>query len=149
MTLVRHDGSGTTFEVPDDWEVLPIDEASIAAAEPATPEGDFRANLVLTVVPNGGMDFETWQNGTEQLLPTTLEDYYPVDRERLEVAGRAGGRRLSHYAGEDGTALVMHQWFCAVGDLGYTITATIDALRFDQSADDLAAAAATLQIGDQ
>lgn len=141
--------AGASFDAPQGWQVLPIDAASVAVAEPAPDDGSFRANLVLTAIGNGGMDFETWQNGTEQLLPQTLPDYYPIDRERLLVAGRPGGRRLAHQAAPDGSALVTEQWFCADGDTGYTLTATIDALRYDQAAEDLAGIAATLRIGTQ
>ena len=123
------------------------DGADLVLLEPAQqPAADgvagFRANLVVTAVPTGGLAFADWQAGSDEILARALDDYLVVDLERLEVDGHPGGRRLAHYRGPRGEALTMEQWVTQVGDLGHTLTATVDTGRYDLLADLFAAAAA-------
>ena len=134
------------LRAPEGWEVLGEPPPGIAwvAREPAYAEDPerFRANLVLTVHPTGGLRFRDWQAGTDELLPRMLDDYLVVDLEKLPVGGLPGGRRLAHHAGPRGEALTMEQWFVLVGDLGHTLTATVETWRYDELADVCAAVAA-------
>jgi hypothetical protein len=131
--------------LPAGWEVLDDDtgQTVLVAREPADTEHPdrFRANLVVTATPVGDLSFRDWQAGTDELLPRVLTDYLPVDLEKLEVAGHAGGRRLAHHASPDGEALPMEQWFTLVGDVGHTLTATVETWRYDELADLCAAVA--------
>jgi hypothetical protein len=131
---------------PEGWDVLTNagDETPLVAIEP--PHEGFRANVVVTRNPVGGLTFRDWQNGTDEMLPTVLDDYLLIDLEELAVAGHPGGRRLAHYAGPDGAALVMEQWFALVDGTGWTLTATTDALRYSTMADEFAAVAASLNL---
>lgn len=137
--------------LPAGWEVLddPTGETVLVAREPADSERPdrFLANLVVTAVPVGGLDFRNWQAGTDELLPRVLADYLPVDLEKIDVGGRPGGRRLAHHASPDGAALTMEQWFVLVDDVGHTLTATVETWRYDELADLCAQVAATWQPG--
>ena len=143
---VQHPRSGTRVSVPDGWEVL-CDEGSdtLVALEPGGPT-DFRGNLVLSVVDNGELSFRDWQVATDETLPGMLTDYLLLDLEKLDVAGRPGGRRLAHHVSLDGVPLTMEQWFTAAGRTGYTLTATIDSWRYDELADVFADLATRLKI---
>ena len=131
---------------PEGWEVVaePPPGTAWVAREPAYVEDPerFRANLVLTVQPMGGLSFRDWQAGTDELLPRMLEDYVVVDLERLMIGGLPGGRRLAHHAGPRGEALTMEQWFAQFGEAGHTLTATVVTWRYDELADVCAAVAA-------
>ncbi len=139
---------------PEGWDVLTdLPEGLTWAARearpadgPGTPD-PFLANLVLTEVSSGGLDFRDWQAGTDELLPRVLDDYLLVDLERLEVGGRPGGRRLAHHAGPNGEALTMEQWFTLVDGIGHTLTATIDTWRYDELADLCASVARSWRPG--
>jgi hypothetical protein len=76
------------------------------------------------------------------VLPRALGDYLLVDLERVEIDGHPGGRRLAHHVDEAGRALTLEQWFVLDGDRGWTLTATVDTLRYDELADTCATAAA-------
>jgi hypothetical protein len=140
-----HPTATAAVAAPEGWEVLadPPEGVAWAAREPADPAAPdrFRANLVLTVVPAGGLGFRDWQTGTEELLPRVLDDYLVVDLERIEVQGSPGGRRLAHHAGPAGEALTMEQWFTLVDGVGHTLTATVETWRYDELADVCAGAA--------
>lgn len=139
--------------VPAGWEVLanPAEGITWVAREPAEPAAPqrFRANLVLTAVPTGGLDFREWQRGTDELLPQVLDDFLLVDLERIDVVGRPGGRRLAHHAGPQGEALTMEQWFTLVDGVGHTLTATVETWRYDELADLCARAARTWHPGQE
>jgi hypothetical protein len=133
------------LSLPPGGEVLGDDTGQpvLIAREPVDAERPdrFRANVVLTATPVAGLSFRDWQAGTDELLPRTLDDYLPVDLEKLDVAGRPGGRRLAHHASPDGRALTMEQWFTLVDDVGHTLTATVETWRYDELADLCAAVA--------
>lgn len=144
---VAHVGLGeASFEAPDGWEVVRPAPDTTVVVEPDRADGGFRANLVLTVGDNGDLDFARWQNGTGALLGGELVDYLLLDLERVDLDGHPGGRRLAHHTGPSGAALVMEQWFAQVGTLGYTLTATVDALRYPMIAAALDEYAAALTL---
>ncbi|MCD4534077.1 hypothetical protein LRP67_08300 [Nocardioides sp. cx-169] len=135
--------------VPGGWEILadPPESTVVVARGTALPPEGFRPNLVVTAQDTGGMGFRDWQAGTDELLPRILDGYLLVDLERLEIAGRPGGRRLAHHTGPRGEALTMEQWFTLVDGVGHTLTATVETWRYDELADALAAAASTWRAG--
>ncbi|WP_157621723.1 hypothetical protein [Serinicoccus hydrothermalis] len=142
-----HEPSGTSFEAPDGWQVQETGhDAVLTVVEPKHGEDVVRANLVLTVLDTGGRSFRDWQNGTEGLLPGELRDYLLVDLHAVEVDGRPGGTRLAHHVDERGRALVMEQRFAEAGGTGYTLTATVDSLRYPLIADDMSACCASLRL---
>ncbi|MGH8868435.1 MAG: hypothetical protein ACRDYU_10610 [Actinomycetes bacterium] len=148
---VEHLAGGASLPVPDGWEVLrnPEDGVAMVAVEPPrTADGVdlFRANLVLTDVPTGGLGFRDWQKGTDELLPRVLHDYLLLDLERRRVGGHEGGRRLAHHVSADGVSLTMEQWFACVAGVGFTLTATVDTWRYDEVADFLSAVADGLTL---
>lgn len=137
--------TGTPFIPPAGWSFLPEPPAGVEAIAVEPPDPDdpkrFRSNLVLTVNPTGGLSFSDWQNGTDELLPRMLNELVIVDLERLEFSGRPAGRRLAHYTGPDRQALTMEQWFTQIDDVGHTLTATVETVRYDELADMLQVAA--------
>lgn len=144
--MSRHDLAGCALELPDDWEILPSpDEQRLIGLEPSRGD-DFRANLVLTVVDNGGLSFRDWQVGSDQLLPTQLLAYRLLDLERIELSGHAGGRRLAEHVVDGVTPVTMEQWFALIGRTGCTLTATVSTWRYDDQADALAEIASTLVL---
>ena len=136
-----------SFTPPPGW--TPADDrprgVAAVAVEPPDPDrpGRFRGNLVLTESTTGGLSFSDWQNGTDELLPRTLDGYLLVDLERLDLGGRPAGRRLAHHTGPGGQALTMEQWFTQIDDVGHTLTATVETIRYDALADALATCAAS------
>ncbi|WP_281964377.1 hypothetical protein [Serinicoccus marinus] len=147
---VTHEPSGTSFEAPDGWQVEETGhDAVLTVVEPARGEDDVRASLVLTVLDTGGRSFRDWQNGTEGLLPQELRDYLVLDLHTVEVDGRPGGTRLAHHLDERGRALVMEQRFAEAEGTGYTLTATVDSLRYPLVADDMAACCASLRLPEE
>jgi len=120
-----HEGSGARCPCPPGWSTSVVSSAAVAALEPAR-DGTFRANLVLTVLPNGGLSFAQWQAHSDRVLPLVLRDYELIDLQKCSVATVPGGRRLSRYRAVDGRMLMLHQWFCAPGGIGVTLTSTCE-----------------------
>ena len=126
---------GSSVEVPDDWELL-----ETAAVEPADGNA-FRASAVLSAEPLGDVDFSTWQDSADAAAAKVLTDFRLLDREHVTIAatlvhaGHPGGRRLAHHLAPTGHALAMEQWFTVVDSVGWTLTLTVDAPRYDLLAD--------------
>lgn len=140
------EGGAGLLDVPAGWEVhdRPAEGALLVVREPAGDDPPaFRANLVVTAVPVGGLSFRDWQAGSDEILARALDDYLLVDLERLSVGGGPGGRRLAHHAGPRGEALTMEQWVTLVDGVGHTLTATVATGRYDELADLFATAAAS------
>ena len=139
------------FAVPAGWEVVADSsgQTALVAREPADPARPdrFRANLVATAVPVGGLSFRDWQAGTDELLPRVLDDYLLVDLQKAFLDDRPAGRRLAHHAGPGGEALTMEQWFTLVDGVGHTLTATIETWHYDELADRCAEVARTWRPG--
>lgn len=145
--LVRDPETGASFRAPSEWGVQHLPDVGWVALEPQHDEDAFRANLVLSVVDNGGRDFKAWQQFTDEGLPHMLEDYLLLDLEKLDVAGQPGGRRLAHHLSPQGQSLVMEQWFTDRDGLGFTLTATVDAMRYATFAPIFDHCAAQLVVG--
>lgn len=148
---VEHRRTGSTFEAPEGWEVVSPPQPGgeslmVIAIEPEHRDGGFRANLVLTAVPNAGVSYEDWQGASEALLAEQLSDYLLLDRAETVGGAQPRGRRLAHHVAENGDALVMHQWFTVQDDVGVTLTATVDALRFGAVAEELSACGESLDV---
>ena len=144
---------GASVEVPDDWELI-----DTAALEPVDSEGDaFRASAVLSAEPLGDLDFSTWQDTADAAAPSVLTDFRLLDREHVTVdvrldpghPGHRGGRRVAHHLAPTGQALVMEQWVTLVDSVGWTLTLTVDAPRYDLLADLFADIAASWRLPDQ
>ena len=134
------------FRAPTGWDVLPMKPPDrLIVVEPEGLEG-FRANLVLTVMDNGGISFRDWQAGTDELLPQQLQSYQLLDLERIELGGHPGGRRLAQHVVSGPTPVTMEQWFALVGGRGYTLTGTVDSFRYDEVADVFTSAVASLHF---
>lgn len=133
------------IDLPQGWDVVtdPIEGTVLVAAEPG---GTFRANLVLTRVPCGGLSLGDWQAGTDVVLGRSLDRYLVIDLELLEVAGHPGGRRLAHHVSPDGQALTMEQWFTRVDDVGHTLTATVPTDRYLELGEAVARAATSWRL---
>lgn len=146
-TALVHPRSGDRLEVPDGWEVQgdDVEADTVVVIEPDLGQG-FRANLVLSVVGNGDLDFAQWQDLSEQGLPRALDGYLLLDRCRAEVAGTPGGRRLAHYTTPDGVPVTMEQWFTALDGSGHTLTATAPDLRYAELSELWSTVAASWQI---
>lgn len=129
--------------IADDSELA---DARVATEAPVSDDGGFLANLVLTAADDQAGSFRDWQVATDQLLPEMLHDFLLIDLERRDVAGHPGGRRLAHHVTPDGTAVTMEQWFTLVDGIGWTFTATIDSLRYDEFADVFGEAADAMQV---
>ncbi len=130
-TLMSTSGCrGVTFSHPQSWSSVTWSDGCLVAVEPARADGDFRANLVLTVMGNDGLSFRDWQTRTDQMLALMLRDYALVDLERLTVAGHPGGRRCARHVAPSGALVLTNQWFTVVGDVGVTLSGTADVWSF-------------------
>jgi hypothetical protein len=133
----RHPGTGCTVHVPPGWDRLEDPQPGVAliVREPAAPAG-FRANLVLTVdeLP-AGLDLDSWQAASDDLLGEELRNYYLLDRERLRLDDRPVVRRLAHHAAPDTGPVTMEQWATVAGSTGFTLTASVASLSYDSLAD--------------
>lgn len=118
-----HPDSGVRCPRPEGWSTLGIRGAGVAAVEPAQ-SGAPRSSLVLTVVDNGGLTFAQWQARSDRVLPLVLRDYELIDLQKCRVGTADGGQRVARHLSVDGSLLVLRQWFCAVGGLGVTVSAT-------------------------
>jgi hypothetical protein len=146
---ITHPGSGAALRVPSAWDVIldPQPEIALVALEPVSSEPSaFRANLTLTNSNLNGMSFRDWQSSSDQVFPEILSEYYLIDLERVTFAQTPGGRRLVHYASPQGHAITLEQWFTRIDDIGHTLSATVDSLRYAASADLFAALAGTVEL---
>lgn len=147
MTECRlvHARSGVSCPRPSGWATVQIDDVGVAARQPARAQA-FRASLVLTVLDNAGLTFSQWQAGTDRLLPIALTDYELIDLRRCVVAGRSGGQRLARHRAPDDRVVVLHQWFCAVGGVGVTLSATCEVRSYREVSEHARVAAAGLRL---
>jgi hypothetical protein len=87
----------------------------------------FRANLVVTCeeLPEG-LDLATWQATTEQMLPSTVDDYVPVTAEQVDVAGMPAVHRVAQHRSKAGANVTMAQWAAVLpGPTGWSLTASV------------------------
>ena len=130
--------------VPSSWDVLsrpPADTVWVAVEPQPMGVADFRSSLAYTISTISDIGLREWVNSTEDLLKNLLPGYLLIDLQRLDIGGAMGGRRLAHYRGPNGEALVTEQWFVSVGVQGHTLTATVEAQRYPELADVISACA--------
>lgn len=141
----RHPGTGFVVPVPSDWEqVTDSHGAALVAAEPERGPW-FRANLVVTVerLP-AGTDVPAWHAQTVDLLGSSLERFLLIDTDVATVDGRPVGRILGHHTTEAG-AVTVELWLVAERGVGYTLTASVGSLEYDEFADMFATVAGGLR----
>jgi hypothetical protein len=133
--------------LPEGWEAVrdPQPGVAMVALEPPDLAG-FRTNLVVTVEDVGGLSFEDWQLGCDELLPQTLQDYQLLDLERLDDERGPGVRRLAQHSAGGTCWVTLEQWVTLAGSTGVTLSATVETARYDASADELATVAASLDV---
>lgn len=125
---MRIQGMGASLIVPNDWEVLEHDSGRVLAiVERLRSPRKFRTNLVLSV------DDETTDDlvGDERRLIAEFPTYQPIHIEPFERTGNRGIHRLAHYITADDVPVTMEQW-CAGR---YSLTGTVETLRYDDYAD--------------
>lgn len=147
MELVeyRHPGTGFVLPVPSDWErVTDSHGTALIAAEPERGPW-FRANVVVTVerLPVG-TDLSAWHAQSVELLAANLERFLLIDTEVDNVDGRQVGRILGHHTTDVG-AVAVELWLVAEHGVGYTLTASVGSLEYDEVADMFATVAAGLR----
>lgn len=140
---------GARVPAPHGWEPVDTGLAGVTAVvetvDPVAPEA-YRASLTLSVEQLGDADLRTWQATAEAAAAAGLQDHRVIDREHLAVAGRPGGRRVTHHMTSSGVAVVLEQWFVVADGAGWTLSATVDAGRYDVLADELALCAAAMTV---
>ena len=139
--------AGFALALPDGWEAVRDAQPGVAmvALEPPDLAG-FRTNLVVTVEDVGGLSFEDWQLGCDELLPRTLQDYQLLDLGRLDDEAGPGVRRLAQHSAGGTCWVTLEQWVVLVGSTGVTLSATVETARYDAAADELATIAASLDV---
>lgn len=147
LLTYHHPQAGFSISLPASWERVGVSKKCVAlvAVEPDQEEG-FRANVVVTCeeLPPG-VALDAWQASAEELLARTLDDFLLVDRERLELDGRAVVRRLGHHAVEGTQAVTLEQWAMVRESVGYTLSASVGTLAYDSLADLFAEMGRTLR----
>ena len=134
LVTYRHPTAGFSLPLPRGWErVEDAEGVALIAVEPARPPW-FRANLVVTIERLGDMDLPRWTEAGLGLLEQSLERPLLLDLEEIEIGGRPARRALVHHATETG-AVTMEQWALTEGSLGYTVTASVATLEYDDLAD--------------
>jgi len=113
----------------------PADTVWVAVEPRPVGVAGFRSSLAYTISTISDIGLREWVRSTENLLTNLLPGYLLIDLQRLGVSGVTGGRRLAHYRGPDGEALLTEQWFVPVGDQGHTLTATVETHRYPALAD--------------
>lgn len=147
MKLVeyRHPGTGFVVPVPSDWErITDAQGTALIAVEPERGPW-FRANAVVTVerLP-AGSDMPAWHARSVAALGPSLERFLPIDTAVDDVAGRPVGRILGHHTTDAG-AVTIELWLVAERGIGYTLTASVGSLEYDEFADMFATMAAGLR----
>jgi hypothetical protein len=135
LTTYRHPTAGFAIPLPRGWERVEDTEGVALIAVEAERLPWFRANLVVTIerLP-AAMDLAGWAEAGLDQLDRTLADLLLLDVERTEIGGRPARRTLAHHATETG-AVTMEQWVLTEAALGYTLTASVGTLEYDDLAD--------------
>jgi hypothetical protein len=142
LASYRHPTAGFRLPLPRDWERAEDTEGIALIAVEAERPPWFRANLVVTIERlEAGMDLSSWTDAGWGLLEQTLEHPLLVDLEQTELGGRPARRALVHHTTETG-AVTMEQWSLTEAALGYTLTASVGTLEYDDLADLFATVAA-------
>jgi hypothetical protein len=142
LATYRHPGAGFTLPLPDAW--ARVEDAGGVALIAVEPERYpwFRANLVVTIerLP-ADMDLSRWVEAGLGQLQRTLKRWLLLDLEPTEIGGRPARRTLGQHTTETG-AVTMEQWTLTEATLGYTVTASVGTLEYDDLADLFATMAA-------
>jgi hypothetical protein len=142
LTTYRHPTAGFSLPLPQSWErVEDTEGVALIAVEPERPPW-FRVNLVVTIEQLGAsMDLSSWTAAGHDLLQQVLQRPLLLDLEHTEIGGRPARRALVHHTTEAG-AVTVEQWTLIEATLGYTVTASVGTLEYDDLADLFATVAA-------
>jgi hypothetical protein len=142
LATYRHPTAGFRMSLPTAWErVEDTEGVALIAVEPERYPW-FRVNLVVTIeqLPVG-MDLTSWVEAGLGQLERTLQRWLLLDLEQTELSGRPAHRTLAHHTTDAG-AVTMEQWTLTEATLGYTVTASVGTLEYDDLADLFATVAA-------
>jgi hypothetical protein len=136
----QHLGTGFTLRLPDRWER--VENQGGVALIAAEPDRDpwFRANAVVTIeqMPTP-TDLAGWHENSMTLLRQMLDEFLLLDVEDLEIGGLPARRTLAHHRSDARQiihSVTFEQWALLSGDrLGYTLTASVATLEYDELAD--------------
>lgn len=148
MVPYDHPAGGFSLGVPSDWDLAeyPYPGVAVLLRAPQTAS-EFRTNALVTVdTLEAGMTLRDWQGGADALLPQSLNDYFLIDLEHVDLHGVAGVRRLAHHTAPGGHAVTMEQWAVLAGSTGYTLTASVATLDYLAHLETLSAVAAAFRI---
>lgn len=146
--LFAHRSPGFTIDLPPAWEILddPQPGIPLMALEPDRGEG-FRTNVVVSADAVEATSLADWQRDNDVLLPDSLNEYQLLDLERIQLDGHAGARRLAHHV-VDGRPVCLEQWAVLRDGIGYTVTVTVETLRYTSLIDDLTRSALSFRLTD-
>jgi hypothetical protein len=145
LTTYRHPTAGFTIPLPSTWERAENAEGvALVAVEPERLPW-FRANVVVTIeqLP-ADMGLADWADTGLVQLDRILQGFLLLDVEGTEVGGRPARRTLAHHTTDTG-AITMEQWILTEATLGYTVTASVGTLEYDDLADLFTTVAAGLR----
>jgi hypothetical protein len=138
----RHPSAGFTIPLPTAWERVEDSEDVTLITRELERYPWFRANLVVTIEQLAAdMDLAGWVEAGLGLLERTLERWLLLDLEQTDIGGRPAHRTLAHHLSDAG-AVTMEQWTLVEATLGYTVTASVGTLEYDDLADQFATMAA-------
>jgi hypothetical protein len=138
----RHPTAGFMVPLPVAWERA-VDTDGVALISRELERFPwFRANLVVTIeqLP-ADMNLAGWVEAGLGHLERALQRWLLLDLEQTEIGGRAAHRTLAHHLTDAG-AVTMEQWTLVEAGLGYTLTASVGTLEYDELADLFATMAA-------
>lgn len=150
MRLVEYTDPAAGFGVrlPEGWERAD-DTPGVALVTVEPDQGArFRSNVVVTTeqLPRD-TTLEAWGQGSDELLDQVLHRYLRLDDEPVEIGGLPARRTLAHHTSEDGFAVTMEQWMLVTGGRGYTLTASVGTLDYNQTAEVFSAVAGSFRPG--
>lgn len=147
MTTLEH-ASGFGLTLPDGWDVQLDPRAGVAliAIEPVSDQRPVAMNHVVTVddLP-AGMDFRSWQLGSDVLLAEGLAGYKLIDLDRHEVDCHEAVRRVAVHE-SPGWPVTMLQLAVLASGRGYTLTTTVSTLDLPGSLEQIDAVAGSLTV---
>ena len=144
LTTYRHLTAGFTIPLPSTWERAENAEGvALVAVEPERLPW-FRANVVVTIeqLP-ADMGLADWADTGLGQLDRILQGFLLLDVEGTEVGGPTGPPDFKHHTTDTG-AITMEQDLTEA-TLGYTVTASVGTLEYDDLADLFTTVAAGLR----
>lgn len=123
--------------VPRGWEVVSdLPDGLPFAARGAPTEHGFRPNVVLTLDEVADDEVADWEQSSDVLMSETMRDHLLIDRGHVERAdGTTFLQRTGQHVTDEGWIVTFDQWTFARGGTGYTLTATVTSVDFDEWAD--------------